>query len=49
MEDCDKVSLDSFIDDFIQNNKHYYSFTNVTRSYSSAKEDSLSKSRILDF
>lgn len=51
MEDCGKVNLHSFIDDSIQDNNSpdYYSFTNVTRYYSSAGENAFFKSDILNF
>ena len=52
LEKCNKVSLDSFIDDSIQKNDNpsaYYGFTNITRTYSSDEEDAFSKFDIRDF
>lgn len=46
MEDCNKVNLDSFIDDSVQDNNPsgYYAFTNVTRYYSSTEENAFPES-----
>ena len=52
LEKCNKVSLDSFIDDSIQKNDNpsaYYGFTNITRTYSSDEEDAFSEFDIRDF